>query len=348
MADINEQVIRLIQGEHTDALERIETEASARALKDADDRFTALARATVADWTRAFGGPRAEASDEAVLARILRTIREAIERLFDVLGGRARAAMDDALLPALALGAAQGAEVMRLLSGRRTSQAGASPSRDLRRAAGLLPGLVDGQRRSALALLAAPLVRRLGLTGALAAVGRARGVVGRIRAHISWTVSQALNEGLIAGIRAAGAAKLWVAERDACTSCLAYAGLMADVGEEFPGGLDWDPSQRGRTGPVEMPPRHPHCRCRCVAWREEWARPGELALPEALRREARRSVARGWSLPSESNSARVRAAGELLRTGTRLPASVREFAAAAVRAGRFEDRNFPAAERAAG
>jgi hypothetical protein len=172
-------------------------------------------------------------------------------------------------------------------------------------------------------------------------IGIARSAIPAVRTHITTTVNEAVNEATQAAAQQAGAKKLWVAERDACVNCAAYAGLTVAADAQFPAGLSWDPNQRGRGEAIDAPPLHPNCRCRVVAWKDSWAQPGVIAMPDAMRREARRSIARGWSLPTESGAARIRAARELLRTGAGLPKSVEEFAAAAVRAGRFQDRTFP-------
>lgn len=342
MASRDENIIRLIQGEHTEAIQRLEDEAIDAAVGGLDAAFTEAARDTTALWTKLFGAPHADAVDDKLLARMIAAVREAIGRLYKGLGQRSQRALDDALNPAAALGVAQGVQVLSLLTGNRTRSVDAKPSRAQRRAARALPDAVDEQHRGALALLKAKLIRRLGLTGALAAVGRGRGVIGRIKAAITHTVNETVNEAIAEQIKHAGAKKVWVSERDACVSCAAYAGIVVDEDADFPGGLSWDPNQRGRTAAIASPPRHPSCRCRVAAWKDEWAEPGVASMPEALRREAWRSIARGWSLPTESNAARIRAARELLRTGVRLPKSVLEFADRAVRVGRFADRTFPA------
>lgn len=342
MPSRDEDIARLIQGPHTEAIQSIEDDAIATAVAGVDDDFTRLSRDTTTMWTKLFGGPSADAGSDSLLERILAAVRAGIARLLKGLGARSSRALDQALAPAVTLGAVQGAHVLSLLTGRRTKPVDAAPSRAMRRAARALPAIVDEQHRSALALLKAKLVRRLGVTGALAAVGRARGAVGRIEASITHTVNEAVNEGIAEQIQAAGAKKVWVAERDACVRCAAYAGHVVAVDDVFPGGLSWDPNQRNRGDDLPGPPLHPHCRCRLAPWEDDWAVPGVPPLPEVLRREAWRSIARGWSLPSESNAARVRAARELIRAGVRLPKSVLEFAGSAVRAGRFEDRTFPA------
>jgi hypothetical protein len=64
-------------------------------------------------------------------------------------------------------------------------------------------------------------------------------------------------------------------------------------------------------------------------------------LPEALKREARRSVLKGWSLESESQASRLDAAERLLQRGARLPGTVEREARQAVRARRFRSRSVP-------
>lgn len=85
------------------------------------------------------------------------------------------------------------------------------------------------------------------------------------------------------------------------------------------------------------PPRHPNCRCQIVA-----APMGEAGnrYGEALRREAERSIARGWALDSEPESVRLRAADALTRRPNRLPRSVNAAAVAAVEDGSIR-RPFP-------
>ena len=66
-----------------------------------------------------------------------------------------------------------------------------------------------------------------------------------------------------------------------------------------------------------------------------------LNLPDSLAREARRSVVKGWALASESQTARRRAAEQLLASGAGLPTTVEERAARAVRSGKFKTRPAP-------
>lgn len=129
---------------------------------------------------------------------------------------------------------------------------------------------------------------------------------------------------------------VWVAERDACVNCAALAGQVARPGQSFDGSLTWGDKPLTWDGFNGRPPRHPNCRCRLIPW------DGGQETPNAIKREAERSIARGWSLPSESNAARLRALDRLLRQGTGLPPSVVKRARAALAAGNFpQGRNFP-------
>lgn len=139
---------------------------------------------------------------------------------------------------------------------------------------------------------------------------------------------------------------LWIAERDACVVCLALAGHVVDPNEGE--GFDelatfgpytppdvWPPGM-----PLMRPPRHPHCRCQVCVWLG--SAPGQPDLPERLKHEAARSVLKGWSLPSESNTVRLKAAETLLHRGGRgLPKSVQDEAARAVARGKFPSRTVP-------
>ena len=124
---------------------------------------------------------------------------------------------------------------------------------------------------------------------------------------------------------------IWVSERDACVHCIGLAGEVARFGEPFPSFSPYAEKQLNWRGYNGRPPRHPNCRCRLIPW------DGGDETPEALKREAERSVARGWSLPTESNAQRLRALDRLLQSpNLRLPPSVIRRARRAL-----QDRNFP-------
>lgn len=133
---------------------------------------------------------------------------------------------------------------------------------------------------------------------------------------------------------------VWLAERGACLTCQALSGQVADPSsgtwfDEF-ATFDrrpmpvWPPDQ-----PLMGPPRHPHCRCRLRI-----ISASNTMLPDALAREARRSVARGFS-DHASRPARLGAADRLLAAGMRLPVTVEHRAARDVARGTFSTRHRP-------
>ncbi|MFD9223808.1 hypothetical protein ACFWDI_28345 [Streptomyces sp. NPDC060064] len=307
----NAQLAALVQGEHTDAVIALEQSVGDQAAGDADEQFASLSKRIVAAWVAAFGSVEAIAVDVSVLRRILAAVRAAVRRLLGPLPARAQRALDDSLVGAVLLGARQHAAFASAARGRRTSGVPTHPDRRLRTAASGVDGIVARSLDRALGLLRPQRARRW--TDVVTGIGAARSALSSVRAHIAWVVNQAVNYGLNAGIQAIGARKLWIAEATACVNCAAYAGLVVDVGQDFPDGLSFDPNQRGRVPAVDLPPQHPHCRCRCVPWRDEWAVPGVMPLPDYLQRQARRHVAGGSRLPTESRAARIRAARALRR-----------------------------------
>lgn len=127
---------------------------------------------------------------------------------------------------------------------------------------------------------------------------------------------------------------VWEAERDACVYCLALAGeIVQKAGDLFPAADLYAPTPPSMTTKT-APPLHPHCRCRlAVLVSREYA--------DALKREAQRSILRGHSLASESHAVRIRAAERLLARNPVAPKTVKAFAAAAVKRGRFPTRDVP-------
>lgn len=152
---------------------------------------------------------------------------------------------------------------------------------------------------------------------------------------IQGRVTEAVNRGGNAGVlRVASVARLpvvWVAETDACVHCLAYSGQVAEPGQKFPGGLTYG-RKSYHPDALPTPPLHPNCRCTLEPL-------NDISYAEGLRREADRSVLRGFSLESESMSVRVDAAQRLLERGVDAPKSVKAFAERAVREGKFPTRD---------
>lgn len=138
---------------------------------------------------------------------------------------------------------------------------------------------------------------------------------------------------------------VWVAERNACLTCLALSGHVSDPNRGI--GFDedatfsphgappvWPPGM-----PLLAPPRHPNCRCRLRIIAAD-----NTLIPQTLRLNAQRSVLRGFS-GSDSNRSRMTAARRLLAHGTRLPGAVHERAARDLARGRFTKPRGPLAKR---
>lgn len=198
---------------------------------------------------------------------------------------------------------------------------------------------------------ATKLLDRGGVEQLPAVLSRAQQAVTALETGTTWAVNRAANDVPQQVAKRHRYELLWVAERDACVVCQALAGHIADpfTGQGFdetatfgtsPAPDIWPPGM-----PLMRPPRHPRCRCQCVVWLGS-AQPD---LPSALQREAKRSVLKGWSQPSESNAARLRAAQKLLANGGGgLPKSVQAEARVAVRRGRFTSRTVPTGTAARG
>lgn len=177
--------------------------------------------------------------------------------------------------------------------------------------------------------------RKLARAGAdvatvLAPVFNASNVLQR---DVTTLVNHAGNKGTAAVADAVGLSTVWVAETNACVECLAYSGRISKPGKPFPGGLTYG-AKSYHPDPVDVPPRHPRCRCTIEPLvSREYA--------DALRREADRSVLRGFSLESEPMHVRVDAAERLLARGVEAPKSVKAYAARAIKAGEFGTRGRP-------
>jgi hypothetical protein len=182
----------------------------------------------------------------------------------------------------------------------------------------------------------------------ITALHAANGAAAAVATGAEYAVNQAANSGPRRVAVALGQKLVWVAERDACVVCAALSGDVIDPNEGE--GFDEDATFDSRPPPpvwppgmpLMQPPRHPHCRCVAQVWEGSLV-PGFYAWPSRLKHEALRSVARGWSLPSESNAARLRAAHRILGSGAaaQLPKSVRAEAVRAVATGAFASRQVP-------
>lgn len=154
--------------------------------------------------------------------------------------------------------------------------------------------------------------------------------------QVGTVVNRAVANGTIAAADEAGLGLVWLAERDACGSCLSMSGSVRDADGLFypvtvypPRPIPWM-----RDG-VKAPGLHARCRCR--------VRPATAGLSEGLAREAARSVARGWSA-YDSLPARLAALDVVLRKGG-LPKTVLQRAADDRARGRFGRGALPRPQR---
>jgi hypothetical protein len=173
----------------------------------------------------------------------------------------------------------------------------------------------------------------------MSAVAAAHAAVSDVERASRWVTNREVNHGSAQVADVLNAGKMWVAERDACLHCIAYSGVIAEHGQHFPPDLTFAAKPLKLMSPIlDRPPLHPHCRCRITPW---LGSDTDYSLSDALKREARRSVLKGWSLPSESENARLQAADRLLQRGAGLPKSVVQTARRAVRLGHFSSRTVP-------
>jgi hypothetical protein len=153
----------------------------------------------------------------------------------------------------------------------------------------------------------------------------------------SWVTNRGANDGVALVADELGVERIWLAERDACATCLALSGEVSVDGR-------WDPDATFGPSPLAVwpgpdltdPPRHPRCRCRSQPWLGSEMPDGVPDLREVLKREAERSILTGWRLPSESERLRLGAAERLLVSGTNLPSTVQARARQAVKRGSFD------------
>lgn len=155
----------------------------------------------------------------------------------------------------------------------------------------------------------------------------------------TWATMYAANRAVIDQANAAGQDVLWVAERNACLYCLAQSGHLAVDGA-------FNAARSFGAGPLAVwpdgadldgPPRHVNCRCHLVVYAGHVG-PG-LSLPDALQREAQRSVVLGLALPSESQTKRAKAAQKFVDAGKGAPKTVLARTRRELLAGTFTTRS---------
>ena len=162
------------------------------------------------------------------------------------------------------------------------------------------------------------------LTAAETMVGR---VESKVRVAAVTTAHRSVAAGFEAASTAAGKGRMWIAERNACLACLAYSGLIAPADENFPAALSFGARAAVWTisGP-SGPPAHHSCRCHLQV--------PDRGVSVGLRREASRSVVKGWS-GYDSLPARLKAAQRLIARGVILPPTVIQRAENEIKRGQF-------------
>lgn len=325
---VNDELRQLYR--HADEVEAFEHEAAESVTAPLRAQLQEVSRWLAQRWVREFGSLRTEA-DPAALSGIISDLRARLAGLSTDHSGPLRAWARRAL----ALGIEQAArEINTPVS--IVPRLGDDTARSVARVSAAMQ---DRLRRADRLLTVAP-----GRThdDVMRSVAMAHGAVSDLERASRWVTNREVNNGSSQLAEQLDAGLLWVAERTGCVHCLAYSGVVADHGRHFPPDLSFGdrPLKPWPDGLLDRPPLHPHCRCRVTPWLgHDGQRGGPTALPEVLKREARRSVLRGWSLDSEPESVRLAAADRLLRQGANLPRTVEDRARAAVRRGHFASRD---------
>lgn len=172
------------------------------------------------------------------------------------------------------------------------------------------------QRQSKIDVLAGALKERPSLARGLAVLRTAAGMASGLQGLVSDKLVAANTTTVRAGLKRVDQVAMWVPERDACARCQRYAGLrILRPADQFPAGLSYDPKQEDSgAGKIPGPPLHPHCRCEIQLVPRGQSEDASLAL----RREAQRSILKGWATPGEGDASRRRAAQAVLAR-TELP-----------------------------
>jgi hypothetical protein len=339
-----DKIIELSQVEHTKQLIVLEAAAAARVTGQLRREIEEANRRLLAGWVLYFGNVTDEGSGPA-LQRLLRTFAARVAAAYDKAARKAPPVVAEALQAAQRLGIEQALEILgiRQASRIREPQLRSKVADDVPRLLGIelhkLEQHIVGIRGGVGTELTA-------LMSGLSIAGPAR-----LDRAIAWETETGVTEGSTQVAKQLGTQKLWIAERDGCLTCLAYSGEVVDAHGTFPAGLTFGTTSTLSTS-ASGPPAHPHCRCSVVPYapdgldREgvtgvEYA-PGQreraqlVDLPTALKREARRSVAKGFSA-YDSNRQRVNAADRLLQRGADLPKTVEQQARRDIKRGNFRN-----------
>lgn len=283
--------------QNTAQLQALEVAVAAAATAGLAAALTSALRATTTAWLRAVG-TLADTPGRPGLEALLRETRR---RIAEAMAGQGRIAQQiaaDGARRAVRLGVQQGAAFAFAASGTPPPVPPAPPLDDeVRAALADMPAHVEEQRSAAMKALTMAAVAAVGWAGITAAFGVARRSITRLAAAASVALGAALRAGVQAVASAIDQASsrrseptllMWVAEPTSCLACAAYSGRTIRPDEKFPGGLSLNPDKTVFATAIPGPPRHPHCRCVLVPWRQNWAQPGPQ-LAAVLRQRARRT-----------------------------------------------------------
>lgn len=320
--------------EQAQATLALELEAAEEAAGLLEKRMKAARREVTQAYLAAFGSEDAEPQRGPALATLIEDAKATIADALDGTGEAAAQTLEEYARKAAQLGAEHAAVVVEEASSLDAPEPDLSSAR-------AAPGIVADAKRDSSRMLTQTLVMGAGFAGVMAVVGRANRGAHDLRREARTTVNSVRNEAVHEVAEAHGYGRVWVTEADGCVECQAYAGQVAWVGEDFPGGLTFGTSEPRSSDPLPDPPLHPNCRCEVMPYSES----DGPAFPDALKREAKRSILKGWRVESESETVRLRAAQGLLNRGAGLPKSVEEVAARSVRKGKFPSRRVPRFQR---
>lgn len=311
---------------HQQAVGALEEAAKKRSSAALKDHLAEVGRNASADWVRMFGDLDQPSDDPAKLLRLIVDLRAGIKATPT---SDLREAAEKALVDAIELGRVQAIEVI----GHQVKTPELKAPKQLVKDAVRLEAKVQKKLDDGVDIL-----DKIAMSGeasfddVVGGLSKASDGINTVDNTVSWLTNSGQSAGVNAVTKVEGIGRVWVTERDGCVDCLAYAGQVTDG--DFPGGLTF-----GDFNPVSDlpdPPLHVNCRCTTEPWdMSAELDPDEVSYPEALQREAERSVLKGWSVASESEAVRLKAADKLLKAGTDMPKSVQKAAERAVKKGEF-------------
>lgn len=283
------------------------------------DRLDEALRDLTGWWVRLFGSIADKPTDLAEASRFSGVAVARIRRVLDPaeLGS---GAFERAWLAAYAMGTDHAVDTAPFLPP-------SLPVRDRADVPDLSRPVAEALARAVSALSEVALTG-FGFGSVTVAVAEGRTAARRIDSTVAFELTAAATAGVRDMAAVTGSAVVWVAERDGCLTCLAYSGETTT--DLFPLGLTFSDRALTPPGPLVGPPMHPACRCSLQLFAAR-----DQAVADGLKREAKRSVLRGWADDGESEPEKLRAASRLLDTAHGMPASVERVASRALRDGGF-------------